>query len=417
MPLELTERTKADLLQLLQTALGGHVPNDQLRQSVEDLILDLTLKDRRELGEKIREALADNRVSEQELIGLLAFWVGKWPPSKFFANDFVKQLAGSLQDGELTTSEIGDLISEWLANRLPDGGPVQQLLIDAVLGRLDEESIANAVFTYLERIGRKDVADVLRAVMESDEPVTLPAVIQIIVAVLIRENRVPNPGITVSTRNQAVVKALGLLPADSDTLAILEAISQKQYGKAAALAFASVGVTADEGLLQALLTGGDVSAELRRIAIEKLTPWIASKLEGETPDQAKQVAELVLDIISGKKPLVAAKTEQEELAMGDELYKAFCQVRRVLYAAIMATKGGARVGSAAMAQPNVFAAAAITDSTKVKDLVSSDQRLLFLYFSYRFMVVEFNRPFHDTPFPPDSVEDGLTVRSVAISTF
>jgi hypothetical protein len=413
MAIELTQQTKDSLRALLEGALKKQNLSDALHNSFEGLVLDLAFQDRRALGEKVFDALEDNTVSEHELVALLAFWVDKWPPSKFFGDGFVKKILQNLKDGELSTDEIGDLVSEWVANHLTKDGQLHQLIVAAVQHHLDEDVIMNAVFSYLKRIGAGNVADALKAVLEADEPVTSHAILQIVIAVLIREAHLGTPGISANARNQEVVNALSLLPDESKLHGILKAISEKKFAHATALALDAVGITADEGLLNALLTGGDTTKELQRIAVEKLTPFVASKIQGETAAQAKQVTILLFDLLSGKKPLVAPETEQEALNMSDDLYKTFRGVRRVVYAAVQATVGGAKVNSVAMSQPHIFAAAGIEGSTAIKDLVSADQRTIFLALAHQFAVVEFKKPFPLSPFTMEGLLTGRTVAQIA----
>ena len=108
-----------------------------------------------------------------------------------------------------------------------------------------------------------------------------------------------------------------------------------------------------------------------------------------TEDQAEALAKTVVGILKGEVELIPKLTEQQALKMSDWEYSIWSRVRKILYAAKLAMSEAALVSTDPLAQPHVFAAAAIGKATSVGSLAEMDQWPILLEQIARFTYTEF----------------------------
>jgi hypothetical protein len=104
--------------------------------------------------------------------------------------------------------------------------------------------------------------------------------------------------------------------------------------------------------------------------------------------------------------LIPQQTEQEQLDMTDAQYAIWLRLRKLVYACKLALASGPIVPADALAQPHVFAAAALQTTTKLNSLASAKQLAQLLTYIWNFTRVEFGGDPHGDKYiqyPPISL--------------
>lgn len=330
----------------------------------------------------ITDALSDNKLTEKELTGILTLVAQGWANDKFLGNDFVLRLLASLSDGTLSAGEIADVAAE-LVTRKISNDTLKQLIKSVSDGHLSRDEVESALLDWVKRNGPAGLDAKLKTVLDSPDPVNLRSVIMLAVSFLITEGKITNPISSIDKQIKGVVDALQNY-AGADMVKLIQALVDKDYLAAAKTVLAKLGVTIEDAVIQQILDGkfADVAQGFLKGALER-------EITDITDEQAAGLADAIIKIISGKMELIPAKNEQGALQLDDWQYGIWIEVRKVLYAVKMAIGGGPIVPSDAMAQPHVFAAAAIGFGTPVKSLAPEARWQELLDMLQAFTYIEF----------------------------
>lgn len=374
-----------ELLTLLGRLSGSwKSPGEALEQSACDLIQQWIGGDNAELADVVVQALQAGAVTEADIEAVLCAVASAYASKCPLGESFAKALLANLRDGKLGSEEIAELAAAWVASRT--SSPNLRALIEAAAaGELSKDEIEAAVLEWLRRRGATDLAATLEQALNSSRPltVTMRPLALLLAAYLVQLRRITDVGTTKEKLRAAVVTALGNLE-DSELMEILKAIADKRYPDAARLVLSALGITADEAVVQALLSG-----KLQPFLRERLTAKLKGAIKDVSDAQAAALAEEAIRLLKGEDKLVPEQTEQQALGMGDWEYGIWTRTRQVLYAAKLAAEGGAIVPTDPMARPHVFAAAAISADTVVKTLVDESRWDYFLEYIDLFSRAEF----------------------------
>lgn len=375
--------------QQLKDVLGGAswppTSQDVLDKAHEQVAAWLA-GDNAAIKKAVTDALSDDGLTEKELAGILTLVAQGWINDKFLGNDFVQRLLSALSDGKLSAGEIADVAAELVTRKINDD-TLKQTIKSVSDGHLSRDEVESALLDWVKRKGPSGLDTKLKTVLDSPDPVNLRSVIMLAVSFLITDGKITNPISSVDKQIRGVADALKTY-AGSDLVALIQALVNKDYVAAAKTVLAKLGLTIEDAVIQQILDGkfADVAQGFLKGALKRGITDISD-------EQAAGLADALIKIISGKMELIPAKNERGALQLDDWQYGVWIEVRKVLYAVKMAIGGGSTVPSDAMAQPHVFAAAAIGFGTPVKSLAPESRWQELLDMLQSFTYIEFkDRP-------------------------
>jgi hypothetical protein len=396
-----------------------------VQQKVKDKAYDLVVQwiggDRKTLVAAVKDALADGKLTDKEVIGVLSVVALDWVNNNSeLGQSFAKDLLANLRDGELTATEVAEIAANWAATKLTANENLRDLIKAGVNGKLSKDEVKQAIFNWLEqRAGIPGLKDRLERILKSAKPVNLRSVVLIAASYLVAQGHLTKAGTTEEALVKDLVGALDGL--GKSTLAdALDALAGEDYAKAARLVLDELGLDDDNGiagLLMKMLLGEDADPAIAEFVAGALKRALKDGIDDK---QASALAATLIGIVKGDIELIPAKTESElfrELyKIGSRDYALWVEVRKILYAAKLAVAGGSVVPADAMTRPHVFAAASISPETVIGTLADKKQWPMLLQCIFVFTRTTFGRRPHgekyltESPVSANLLADGVDAR-------
>jgi hypothetical protein len=348
----------------------------EVKEKIYDAAVAWIGGDRKVLFDAIRKAIADEEITSQEVIGILAI-VAQYSVkgSKAFPQEFVDRLLASLEDNKLTPTEIAETAVNWLAVRKKLAPNVLDLLRAAVADRLNKDDVRDAILQWIEDKASKSLRDEIEAILKGKEPVNLRGLILLSAAFLIQEGKLTNAG---STDEDFIGDFKGALKklGQSKLADALRSLAAKDYPTLARLVLVAIGVKDENGIAEPLarMLLGEKPDDIVR---EFMVKAIKRGIPGASDSQAASLTRAIIGLIKGDLKLIPEQTEKElyfkEYHIAPEEYPVWVEVRKILYTAKLALVGGPVVDTDPLAKPHVFATAVIAPDTEVGSLIEKSR--------------------------------------------
>jgi hypothetical protein len=366
------------------TAVGGDwtTAKPLVRAKAHEFVAKWLIGDRELARKALISALSDDKLTEKELVGILAALAQSWENNSFFGNSFVQRILASLEDGDLTSREIAETAAEWTARRTTND-TLKQIIRSSADGHLSTNEIEQSIVDWLKRRGKTGLAQQVQQVLDAPQSLNLRSLVLMATAYLVSQGTLTQAGSTIDKQRSNLISAFNQL-GDSGLIEIIQALVAGDDVKALILVLKDLGINADEALPKAILSG-----RLHDVLRELLVKSLARNIDGLKDGQPGDLADAIIGVFRGTVQIVIAQDERQELGMGQNEYKIYVRVRKLVYAAKLAVAGGPLVPTDAMAQPHVFAAAALKPETEIGTLAPQDKWPLLLDCLLKFKNVEF----------------------------
>jgi len=371
---------------------------DNIRDRVHQYILKWVAGDREVMRKAVDRALEDDRITEKELIGILAALAQSWQKNSFFGNQYIQRLLSDLSDGDLTTREIAEVGAEW-ATRRTSNDTLKQLVRSAADGHLSLDDVEQSIVDWLKRTGQEELSTRLRQLLDAPSSLSLRSLVLLTTAYFVDTKKITQAGSTLEKQKNDLISAFDTL-GESPLIKIIEALVKDNLATATKLLLQELHINASDAVVQAVLSG-----KLHDVLLQFLGKSLKHSINGISDAQSMALATTITKLLNGEERLIPAQTEQQELGMGNNEYQIWLRVRRLLYAAKLAVDGGPLVAAEALAQPHVFAAASIGAKSQVKGLAVEEKWPILLELIKLFTRAEFS-PTMDPPINISLLRDG-----------
>ena len=298
--------------------------------------------------------ILDGTLSNADLIQLLKLLVRRWTGQDITID-------------ALDSKDIGQAAIAWAATRVADG-PLRKLVANIADGTLSPSDFKASLISWVHQQAPQIEASFTTVI---NGPVNTAGVVHLAVASLVASKRLATAGNSPAEQEAALLAAI-TGNTDPGFKKLITAIASGNWVLVAQQLLAQVGVKADEELLQKVFAGTGAPAILAKI--------LGNAIPALDDAGSAALADTVISLFRGGS-LASAQSEQAAMGLDDREYAIYRALRRIFYAASLAAGGlGPVVPSAAMAQPHLFAMAAIQNNTLIKDLAPSGA--VNLYKSY-----------------------------------
>ncbi len=317
-----------------------------------------------EIAEVVSGIITSGAISDATLGKVIADWLHGRFGNKV---DRITALAADLQNG-LDLGNLKDLAVAWVLGN-HTSSKIEEFLREVESRKaLTASAVRDTLVDWLKKHGEASLADAADGLLASNRSDAKQALVQLFVSHLAGTGRVslqfPSAAVV---RDRLLLAIRELDGVDPRLVEALQGLADGDLKKATAGFLGVLGIGEDLDFL------GSLAKNLQQEARDQLTAVLKRAVMGISDAQAKSLAHALFEVAAGKRELLPAQSERDRLGLSEEGYSVWLGIQQVLYSASLAVRGGAIVSTSPMAQPHVFASAAIGFDTKLRSLADASK--------------------------------------------